>query len=100
MKVVIATDSFKGSLSTIQAGNAISEGIKRVFSDVETSVHPIADGGEGTVEAMSTIAGSKKQSVKVCGPLNQKVDAEYVIIENTAVIEMSAAAGITLIKKE
>lgn len=100
MKVVIATDSFKGSLSTIQAGNAISEGIKRVFSDVETSVHPIADGGEGTVEAMSTIAGSKKQSVKVCGPLNQKVDAEYVIIDNTAVIEMSAAAGITLIKKE
>lgn len=100
MKVVIATDSFKGSLSTIQAGNAISEGIKRVFSDVETSVHPIADGGEGTVEAMSTIAGSKKQSVKVCGPLNQKVDAVYVIIENTAVIEMSAAAGITLIKKE
>ena len=100
MKVVIATDSFKGSLSTIHAGNAISEGIKRVFSDVETSVHPIADGGEGTVEAMSTIAGSKKQSVKVCGPLNKKVDAEYVIIDNTAVIEMSAAAGITLVKKE
>lgn len=100
MKVVIATDSFKGSLSTIQAGNAISEGIKRVFDDVEIFVRPIADGGEGTVEAMSTVKGSQKQTVTVRGPLNQKVDAEYVITRNTAVIEMSAAAGITLIKKE
>ena len=100
MKIVIATDSFKGSLSTIQAGSAISEGIKRAFPEAETSVHPIADGGEGTVEAMATIKGSQQQKLTVSGPLDKKVEAEYVTVGNTAIIEMSAAAGITLLKKE
>lgn len=100
MKVVIATDSFKGSLSTIQAGNAISEGIKRAYADAQIHIRPIADGGEGTVEAMSTVSGSKLQKVNVLGPLEKIVEAQYVIIEETAVIEMSAAAGITLLNKK
>lgn len=99
MKVVVATDSFKGSLSTTQAGDAISEGIKRVYHDAEISVRPIADGGEGTVAAMSAVNGSELQKLKVHGPLYEKIEAEYVIINNTAVIEMSAAAGITLVDK-
>lgn len=99
MKIVIATDSFKGSLTTIQAGNAICEGIKRVYESAEIIIHPIADGGEGTVEAMSAISGSKLQKVKVHGPLGQAVNAEYVINGDTAIIEMSSAAGITLINK-
>lgn len=99
MKVVVATDSFKGSLSTTQAGDAISEGIKRVYSDAEISVRPIADGGEGTIAAMSAVNGSELQKINVHGPLYEKVEAEYVIINNTAVIEMSAAAGITLVDK-
>ena len=100
MKVTVAIDSFKGSLSSLQAGSAVSEGIKRVFPNSNVKIFPIADGGEGTVDAMSTIEGSTKQNVKVHGPLNTQVCAEYVIIENTAVIEMSAAAGITLIDKK
>lgn len=99
MKIIIATDSFKGSLTTIQAGNAISEGIKRVYGNAEIYVRPIADGGEGTVEAMSALKGSQKQVVSVHGPINKLVEAEYVVTENTAVIEMSAAAGITLVNK-
>ena len=100
MKVTVAIDSFKGSLSSLQAGEAVSEGIKRVYNDAEITLCPIADGGEGTVEAMSFINGSKIQKVTVQGPLNKKVDAEYVINNNTAIIEMSAAAGITLIDKK
>lgn len=102
MKIVIATDSFKGSLSTIEAGNAISEGIKRVYRDAEIDVRPLADGGEGTVEAMSAEAGSSLQKVTVHNPLGQLIESSYAIRENTktAVIEMSAAAGITLIDKK
>ena len=100
MKVIIATDSFKGSLTTLQAANAISDGIKRVCCDAEIIIHPIADGGEGTVEAMSSMKVSKTQIVRVHGPLSKTVDAKYVIIENTAVIEMAAAAGITLVEKD
>ncbi len=100
MKVTVAIDSFKGSLSSLQAASAVSEGIKRVYKDAEITLCPIADGGEGTVEAMSFINGSKIQKVTVQGPLNKKVDAEYVINNNTAIIEMSAAAGITLIDKK
>ena len=70
-----------------------------MYTDAEISVHPIADGGEGTVEAMSTVKGSKIQKVKVHGPLDKPVEAEYVIIEEISVIEMSAASGITLINK-
>ena len=99
MNVVIAMDSFKGSLSSSLAGEAVQEGIKRVYNDAKVTVCPIADGGEGTVEAMSAIEGSKLQKITVHGPLEKKVEAEYVITGNTAVIEMSAAAGITLISK-
>lgn len=52
MKVVVAMDSMKGSLSSLEAGNAVSEGIHRVFRDAEVTVCPLADGGEGTVEAL------------------------------------------------
>ena len=53
MKVVVAMDSMKGSLSSLEAGNAVSEGIHRVFRDAEVTVCPLADGGEGTVEALT-----------------------------------------------
>lgn len=100
MKVVVAIDSFKGSLSSLQAGKAASDGIKRVFGNADVKICPIADGGEGTVDAMSTIEGSVKQMVKVHGPLNKTVVAEYVTTNGTAIIEMSSAAGITLIEKK
>lgn len=96
MKVVVAIDSFKGSLTSTEAGTAVKEAILSVKKDVCVSVHPLADGGEGTVEAMAS--GGKLLKVEVMGPLGKTVIAPYCILEDgTAVIEMSAAAGITLV---
>lgn len=102
MKIVTAIDSFKGSLTSMQAGQAASEGIKKVYPDAEIFVRPIADGGEGTVDALVEGMNGKRQAVEVTGPLGEKVCAEYGIIEETktAIMEMSAASGITLIKAE
>ncbi len=100
MKIVIAIDSFKGSLSSLQAGEAAAEGIKRVYPNAEIELFPMADGGEGTVDAL-TSAGGTLQKIKVTGPLGRPVEAAYGILEgNRAVMEMSAAAGITLIGPE
>ena len=102
MKIVIAIDSFKGSLSSLMAGRAIEEGIKAVSKDTETIVSPLADGGEGTVSAVVSATGGRLEKISVSGPLGDTVSAEYGIIDKTrtAIIEMSAAAGITLIEKE
>lgn len=99
MKVVIAIDSFKGSLSSLEAGNAIAEGIKRVDAHAEVIVRPLADGGEGTVEALVFGMGGVMESVQVTGPLGTPVDCKYGVLEETktAVIEMAGAAGITLL---
>lgn len=101
MKVTIATDSFKGSLDSVSAGKALSEGIKKVYPDAEITVRPVADGGEGTVDTLVTGTGGAFEDVTVTGPLGESITARYGIIEgNTAVVEMSAAAGITLVPDE
>ena len=103
MKIVIAMDSFKDSLSSIEAGTAVCSGILRVYPDAKIKVLPLADGGEGTVEALTLGMGGELQSVEVTGPLNeQKVTAQYGILRNkkTAIIEMAAAAGLTLLPSE
>lgn len=99
MKVTIAIDSFKGSLSTFEAGNAAGKGVKRVYPDAEIVVSPIADGGEGTTEAIVSALGGKMRTVTVSDPLGRPVKASYGYIPETktAVMEMSAAAGITLV---
>ena len=99
MKVVVAMDSFKGSLSSLEAGEAIKTGILKVRSDAQVQVCPLADGGEGTVEALALGMGGKLESVSVTGPLGEKVDCLYGILEEskTAIVEMSGAAGITLV---
>ncbi len=99
MKAVIAIDSLKGSLSSIEAGQAIAEGIKKVDAKAEVVIRPLADGGEGTVEALVCGMNGTLQHVKVTGPLGEPVVCEYGIIDETktAVIEMSGAAGITLV---
>lgn len=98
-KIVIAIDSFKGSLSTFQAGKAIEDGVKHVYNDAEVVISPIADGGEGTVDAVVSATGGKMEEVTVLNPLGKKITAGYGIVPKTktAIIEMSAAAGITLI---
>lgn len=106
MKVVVAIDSFKGSLSSMEAGQAIEEGVKCVYQNAEVVVRPLADGGEGTVEALVEGMGGIFVTKEVTGPLGKKVEATYGIIESkdnlskTAIIEMSAAAGITLVPEE
>ena len=101
MKVVVAIDSFKGSLTSLQAGNAVREAVLKADPDAEVWVRPIADGGEGTVEALCAALEGEMVEVSVTGPLGDRVKACYGIVnQNTAVIEMAAAAGITLISAE
>lgn len=102
MRVVIAIDSFKGSLTSAQAGEAVKTAIVRQGNGDEVVVRPLADGGEGTVEALSVGLGGRMVTVSVTGPLMKSVEAAYAILEDntTAVVEMAAAAGITLVSAE
>ena len=102
MRVVVSIDSFKGSLSSIGAGNAVKEAIYRLNGNTEVVVKPLADGGEGTVKAFAENSASEMVKLNVTGPLLKPVIAEYCILKdsNTAVIEMSAASGITLISAD
>lgn len=102
MKVLIAPDSYKGSLSSIEVADCIEKGIKRYSKDIETIKIPMADGGEGTVETLVNITGGKIVNIKVCDPLLREVDSFYGILgdEKTAVIEMAAASGLNLLSKE
>ncbi|MBQ7796763.1 MAG: glycerate kinase [Lachnospiraceae bacterium] len=99
MKVTIAIDSLKGSLTSLEAGHAIETGIKNVYPDAEVCVRPLADGGEGTVEALTCGMGGTLETITVTGPLGSPVSCQYGILNEskTAIMEMSAAAGITLV---
>ncbi len=100
MRIVVAIDSFKGSITSLEAGNSAKEGIKRVFPDAKIVVKPIADGGEGTVVSLTEGLGGKMRKVKVKNPLGKEIFAEYGIVDKTAIIEMAASSGIALLKKE
>lgn len=111
MKIVIAPDSFKGSATAAQVCDAITQGLRRVVGDAEIVAVPMADGGEGTVDALVAATGGRLQHTTVCGPLGQtqQVQAGYGILgpdrqadhadtrATTAVIEMAAAAGLPLV---
>ena len=102
MKVVVAIDSFKGSLTSLQAGNAVKDAIERLDQNSTVLVKPLADGGEGTVEALASGLNSQMIELRVTGPLSAPVTAKYCILNDTqtAVIEMAAASGITLISSK
>ncbi|MFC2016216.1 glycerate kinase [Chloroflexota bacterium] len=102
MKIVIAPQSFKGSLSAQEVAQAIARGIKRVLADAETIMVPIADGGEGTVEALVHSTHGQIIATEVTGPLGEKVTAKWGILGDrvSAVVEMAAASGITLVPAE
>lgn len=125
VKVVVAIDSWKGSLGSLEAGASIAEGVHRVFPEAEVLVRPLADGGEGTVEALVLGMNGRMETVQVTGPLGTSVEASYGIIEELkegcvereddvgqescdrtmertkiAIIEMAAAAGITLVDEK
>ena len=99
MKVVVAIDSFKGSLSSAEAGNAVKAGVLSAIPDARVIVKPLADGGEGTTDALIEGLGGTRIDLEVTGPMGTPVSAYYGYIpdQKTAVIEMASAAGITLV---
>ncbi len=102
MKIVLAIDSFKGSLSSLDAARAAQEGIKEAIPDAVTECFSVADGGEGTSEALAQSFGADKETVCVTGPLGEKVFADYCFDKktSTAIMEMSKAAGLPLVPME
>lgn len=99
MKVLISIDSFKGSLSSIEAGEAIKRGILRAKSDTEVVVLPLGDGGEGTTDALRLAYKAKRRTITTLNPIGRKIRASYYIVGNRAIMEMSASAGLCLIKE-
>ena len=99
MKVVVAIDSLKGSLSSMEAGLAIKDGVLAAKPDTEVIVKPLADGGEGTTDALIEGMNGERIDLTVTGPMHTPVDAYYGYLKdtNTAVMEMASAAGITLV---
>jgi glycerate kinase len=102
MKIVIAPDSFKGSLSSEEAAMAIRDGILRAMPEAETVLIPMADGGEGTVDSLVQATDGVKIYVPVQGPLKNEVTAAYGVLGDgiTCVIEMAAASGLILVPAE
>ena len=99
MKITVAIDSLKGSLASMEAGNAAKGGILRVYPEAEVFVRPLADGGEGTVDALTEGLGGRIHTISVSDPLGRPLQADYGILtspgqgEPLAVIEMAAASG-------
>lgn len=103
MKIVLSFDSFKGTLTACEVCDAVAEGIRSVRPDVEIVSLPMADGGEGTAEAMMAALGGEWIPMTVTGPLpHMKADAGYAWLEHekTAVVEMAVASGLPLVKAE
>jgi len=103
-RIIIASDSFKGSLSSMEVAHAATQGIRSVFPDCETVCIETADGGEGTAKALTSALGGATVSAEVSDPLGRTVTAEYGIIDEngtkTAVIGMSQASGLTLLSPD
>ncbi|WP_334116441.1 glycerate kinase family protein, partial [Ligilactobacillus sp.] len=102
MKILIAPDSFKGCMTAKEACAAIEKGLKNIDASAQIVKVPMADGGEGTVQALVDALNGKIITKKVTGPLNKPVNAFYGLIEqkHLAVIEMSAASGIQFVSSE
>lgn len=102
MKIIIAPDSYKGCLRSIEVCQYLSDGIKQVCPEAEIVKLPMADGGEGSVEAIVLSTGGEFHKMKVCGPLGEQVEALYGVAGNssTAVMEMASASGIELVSRE
>ena len=99
MKIVIAPDSFKGSLTALQVAEAMEVGLRRVFPDATIEKVPMADGGEGTVQSLVDATGGEILTAQVMDPLGNTIDAQYGVLGDgvTAVIEMAEASGLTLV---
>ncbi|MFJ8035696.1 glycerate kinase [Streptomyces sp. NPDC096032] len=92
-RVLIAADKFKGSLTAVQVAERVTAGLRRIVPDVEVEALPVADGGDGTVDA-AVAAGFERREVRVAGPLGQEVTAAFALRGGTAVVEMAEASGL------
>lgn len=101
-RIIVASDSFKGSLSSLEVAEAASEGILSVLPECQVIKVDVADGGEGTMDALCRTLGGQKIFMEVSDPLGRPVKASYVILEDgrTAVLEMAVASGLPLLKPE
>ncbi|MBO1305920.1 glycerate kinase [Enterococcus sp. 669A] len=99
MNILIAMDSFKGSVTSLEAGAAVKQGIVNAGLTAETVILPVADGGEGTIEAFVDQTNGRTQTLTVTGPLGEKVEAAFGVIGDQAIIEVAETSGITLVKK-
>lgn len=97
MRILIAPQEFKGTLTAAEAAEAIADGVRQVAPAAEIDTLPMADGGPGTVDAVVAAAGGRFETATVRGPLGEPVEARWGVVESTAVIEMAAAAGLTLV---
>ncbi|SOC43103.1 glycerate kinase [Ureibacillus acetophenoni] len=99
MKIVISPDSFKGTLTALEAAQAIEQGIKQVNQEIETILLPVADGGEGTMDALVLATSGQYVKANVLDPLGREIEASFGVLGNksTCVIEMASASGITLL---
>jgi len=102
MRIVIAPQSLKGSLTAAQAGQAIADGVRAVYPEAEIDIVPVADGGEGTVQALVDATGGELIEQGVTGPLNTPVSAFFGLLGDgrTAAIEMAASSGLPLVPPE
>ncbi len=102
MNIIVAPDSFKGSLTALEAADAIIQGIRDILPDAEIVSMPLADGGEGTVEALVRATEGKVLRAKVSGPMGDPVEAQYGLLGDdvTGVVEMAQAAGLPLVPAE
>lgn len=100
MRIVVAPDSFKGTLTAREAAGYMAQGIQRISPEAEILCFPIADGGEGTAQALMEATGGRWVAAEVCDPLMRPVNAGYGVLGDgeTAVVELAAASGLTLLK--
>ena len=97
MKIVIAPDSFKGTLSAAEVADGLRTHLSARFPDAEIVAMPVADGGEGLVECLERTAGARRVSCRVTGPLFEKVDARFLLTDDFAVVETAQAAGLPMV---
>ena len=102
MKVIISPDSFKGTMSSVDAAETIEKGLKQLNKQIETVCLPVADGGEGTLEALVAATSGEFVEVTVCDPIGRIIQAKYGVLGdgNTCVIEMAQASGIMLLSED
>lgn len=102
MKVIIAPDSFKGSVSAIEVAKSIQEGVLSVDCTAETVIMPVADGGEGTIEAIASCVETEIHEATVCGPMGETAKAYFATVDGgkTAIVEMAQASGLPMVPQE